>query len=146
MTTMAENTFSLWLWPIQAARLGVDAIETMLAAQQVISARLPTLAGAMVQPLSADHGELSLMVTEKVAAFGESRKSATAVSDVIRRASAANAKILGTIAGGGVIWPADWLQLTWDNLAACAAVVALPMDMLKPIHVSVVANERRLRR
>jgi hypothetical protein len=146
MATMVENAFSLWLWPLHAARLGADAIETTLAGQQVIGARLPTMVSAMRAPLMADHVELSRMVTEKVTAFGISGKSASRAGDVVRRASTANARAMGTMACGGALWPAEWIRLTEHNLAACAALAALPAAMLRPIHGSVVANEKRLRR
>lgn len=144
MATINNSAAALWLWPLQAMRLGSDWMETMAATGRVISARLPTIASAMQNPMAADHRELNLMVSEKVGAFGLSGDAINATGAVMRRAGDANARALGRMAGGGVLWPADWLKLAEGNLAAVAALAALPTAALAPVHKRVTANDRRL--
>lgn len=144
MATITNSAAALWLWPLQAMRLGGDWIETWAATGRVISARLPTIASALQNPLDADHRELNLMVSEKVGAFGLSGDAITAAGAVLRRAGDANARALGRMTGGGVLWPADWMKLAEGNLAAAAALAALPAATLAPVHKRVTANDRRL--
>lgn len=144
MANVTRFAMDLWLWPVQAARLGSDWMETMAATQRVISARLPTIASAMQNPLAADRRELNLMVSEKVGAFGLSGDAINAAGAVVRRAADANARALGRMAGGGVLWPADWMRLAEGNLAAAVALAALPAATLAPVHKRVTANDRRL--
>lgn len=146
MTTTTNPIAELWMWPLHAARLGSDWMETMLATQRVISARLPTIASAMQNPLAADHVELNRMVSEKVSAFGQSGRSVQTAGAVVRQAADANARALGRMAGGGMLWPAEWMALAEGNLAAMAAMAALPAAALAPVHSRVTANDRRLRR
>lgn len=146
MTTIIASTFALWTWPIQAARLGSDLMEATRSAQRVMAARLPMISDAMSNPAAADYGELGLMVTEKTTAFRSSGRAATMASDAVRRASGSNARALGKISGGGVLWPQDWLRLVEDNMAAAAALGALPAAMLAPVHRTVTANDKRLSR
>lgn len=146
MASLTENAFALLMWPVQAARLGSDLVETAAGAQRVIAARLPTIASAMRNPLTADHGELRQMVTEKLGAFRSSSRSLSAANAVVQRASSANAQALGRIAGGGLLWPSDWVRLAERNLAAVAAVAALPSETLAPYHAGVSANDKRLKR
>ena len=146
MTRTTQSVADLWLWPLQAARLGGAWAETMLAAQRVVAARMPTIASAMQDPLRADHAELNLMVSEKVGAFQLSGQAVNTANAVVRRAADANARALGRMAGGGVLWPADWMMLAEGNWAAFSAMAALPAAALAPVHKRVTANDRRLRR
>lgn len=146
MANAAQSVMDLWLWPLSAARLGSQWAETMLATQRVIAARLPTIASAMQNPMAADHAELGLMVSEKVGAFRSSGEAVTSAGAVVRRAADANARALGRMAGGGMLWPADWMRLAEGNIAAASAMAALPAATLAPVHKKVTANDRRLRR
>ncbi len=144
MANVTRTAMDLWMWPLQAARLGSDWMETLAATQRVITARLPTIASAMQNPFTADHGELNLMVTEKVGALRSSGRAVDEAGAVLRRAADANARAFGRMAGGGVLWPADWMRLAEGNLAAAAALAALPAATLAPVHKRVTANDRRL--
>ena len=146
MPARVENAVALWFWPLRAARLGTDVAETMMGAQRVISARMPTISDAMRKPLAPDHAELGLMVSEKVEAFDRSGKSMVAAGGVICRAVVSNAKTLGGLAGGRMLWPNEWMRIAENNMAAAAALVTLPAAALAPIHREVVANDRRLSR
>ena len=144
MATITNSAAALWLWPLQAIRLGSDWMETMAATGRVMSARMPTIAAALHNPLTADHGELNLMVSEKVGAFTLSGDAINAAGAAVRRAADANARAFGRMAGGGIVWPSDWMKLAEGNLAAAAALTALPAAALAPVHKRVTANDRRL--
>jgi hypothetical protein len=143
--TTTKDLFALWTWPLEAMKLGTDLAETMVGAQNVISARLPMMGTALTDPLHADHRELGRMVTEKVSAFRTSGKSVERAGGIARDAAAANAKAFRTVALGGLLRPNDWMRLFETNLAAVAALASLPATALTPIHQGVVANDRRLR-
>lgn len=146
MPTPLENVVALWLWPLNAIQLGGDMMGAMASAQRVIAARLPTLVAAAHDPLGADHAEMRLMVTEKVGAFGTSARSMKASSDAVHRATNANARALGRVAAGHILWPGDWMALVEKNLAAAAALAAAPAAAFAPLHRGVTVNEKRLRR
>lgn len=55
----------LWMWPLTAVRLASDWVETMTIARTVIDARMPMIAAAWTNPFTANHSELTRMVTEK---------------------------------------------------------------------------------
>ena len=145
MTTTA-NLMKLWSWPWEAAKAATHLMETAAATQSVLAERLPLLSEAVLSPLTADRRELSLMVSEKVDAFGRSQRSVTKTGEVLLKAGEDNARDLGRIAGGGLLGPADWMRMFERNVALGAALVALPMQALAPVHKGVTANARRLRR
>lgn len=146
MPSMSENAVTVWNWPLASAQWGRDMAEMMLGAQRVVAARMPTILSAMQNPIAADHAELKRMVSEKVGAFNASGRSVAAAGDAVHRAADANARALGRIAGGGVLWPQDWMRLAERNLAALAALAALPTTTLAPLQSGVRANDKRLRR
>ncbi|WCT72612.1 hypothetical protein PQ455_13345 [Sphingomonas naphthae] len=146
MTTVFDGMLALWSWPLQMAKLGSDMAETAVGAQRVVGARMPVIEAAMRNPFTADHAELGLMVSEKVAAFGKSGRSVSAAGGKMGRAAKANAAAAGKMASGRILWPTDWLQLMETNLAAATAFAELPAAALHPIHSGVKANERRLKR
>jgi hypothetical protein len=146
MPSITENAITLWTWPLASAKWGGDMIEMMMGAQRVVAARVPTIVSAMQNPLAADHVELNRMVSEKVGAFNASGKSVTAAGDALQRAGEGNARAFGRMVRGAPLWPQDWMQLAETNLAAMAAMAALPTAALAPIRHGVKANDQRLRR
>jgi hypothetical protein len=144
MPRATSDWFSLWTAPWEMARTGMAMAETAVHAQQVIATRLPMIAEAFASPLTADHRELGLMVSEKVAASERSANSSSAK----RLRSAANAQVaaFGRMATGQWLGPADWMAVAERNLAIAAAAVTLPGEMLRPFHSGVTANARRLKR
>ena len=146
MSSMTEDAMTLWNWPLATAQWSSDMIEMMMGAQRVVAARLPTIVSAMQNPIAADHVELNRMVSEKVGAFNASGKSVSAASDAVQRAANANARALGRMAGGSVLWPHEWMRLAESNLAAMATMAALPTATLAPLQSGVKANDKRLRR
>jgi hypothetical protein len=146
MPSITDNAMTLWNWPLAAARWNSDVMEMMMGAQRVVAARVPTILSAMQNPIAADHVELNRMVSEKVGAFNASGKSIAAAGDAVHHATDANARALGRMAGGNILWPQDWMRLAESNLAAMAAMAALPTAALAPLQSGVKANDKRLRR
>jgi hypothetical protein len=134
----------LWLWPWKAALTNIALTETIMSAPAVIAARLPMIASAMTNPLTANSRELTRMVTEKADAFGQSQRSVTAVVRKMGTAGNANARDLNTLARGGQLMPADYMRMGERNLAAWVALMTLPGTALAPVHKRVSANRRRL--
>jgi hypothetical protein len=143
--TQAGNMMKLWFWPWEAAQVATRIVETMVATQTVLAARLPMMSAAMANPLDADYRELSLMVSEKVDAFGRSGRSVSKAGAAVQRAAQANARDFGRLGGSGFL-PTDWLPLFERNMVMAATLMTLPMEALAPIHKGVTANARRLRR
>ncbi|MDO6414107.1 hypothetical protein Q4F19_06920 [Sphingomonas sp. BIUV-7] len=145
MTTVSENAMALWMWPLNSLSLLNDMSETVSSAHSVVVARLPTIADAMRQPWTADHVELSKMVSEKTSAFAVSGRAVTAAGETLLLAAEANMAVMGRLFSGAALWPSDWMRIAEQNLAATAAVVTLPALALAPIHRTVVGNDKRLR-
>lgn len=145
MPTTMSDVYALWSLPITSLRWASNIMETMVGAQQIIAARMPTLAAAFQNPLAADRAELQLMLTEKVSAFGQSGRSLSLAGQALQRATRANARTAGKMTGGGLIWPDEWARLAETNLAAAVALATLPTATLAPIRRKVKANRRRLK-
>lgn len=135
----------LWEWPMIIARTQMAYADTMLTVPTVIGARLPMIAGAMATPWNANGPELLGMVTEKVDAFNTAGRSARAAISTWQTAGEANVRYLGNLSARGQFWPADYLALAEQNLAALAAMISLPGKAIAPIHSRVTANAKRLR-
>lgn len=139
--TATGDLMSWWLWPLNAAKLGSDLIDTMIGARDMVTARSATIETGWRDPLNADRRELGLMVSEKVAAFASSGKAIEAAVSTMRRAADANGRALGRLAGGSVMSPVDWWRLAELNLAASTAALAAA---LTPVRRTVHANRLRL--
>lgn len=136
----------LWQWPFQATKLAMDAMETAMRSQRVVSARLPMIADAMLNPFAADHRELTRMVTEKSGAARTAQRSADAATRKVHAAARANTETWRLMARGAWIGPDAWLRAAELNMAAFSAMATLPADSLKPFHGAVTANDKRLGR
>lgn len=145
MASFADNVALLWTWQIQAICFANDLAETALASSSVIATRMPLILEAAQNPISADRVELRRMVTEKVAAFGTSRRSISFASRSVEQAANANAGALGTMAGGGWLSTSEWIRLGKANIEAAASLTALPAAVLSPLHKGATANDRRLK-
>lgn len=143
--TRAGSMMTFWFWPWEAARIASRLVETAVATQTVLAARLPMISAAMANPFEADHREMSLMLSEKVEAFGRSGRSVSKAGATVQRVANANARDLTRLGGGGLS-ATDWMALFERNMAMATALMTLPMDALAPIHKGVTSNARRLRR
>lgn len=144
MASGVKNGMTLWMWPLTAAQLASDLVETMTRARSVIDARMPMIAAAWTNPFTADHRELTRMVTEKTSAFGQSQRSISSAQEKVRRASEANARAFLQLSGGGWLGWSEWTQVLQRNLEIATTLVMLPTAILSPVHSKATANARRL--
>lgn len=84
------------------------------------------------------------MITEKVSAAKGSQRAFASADSRMWRAARANVDAWSTLARGRWVQPDVWLRLTEYNLAAAAAMIALPAATLAPFHKAVIENEKRL--
>ena len=141
-----DDRSALWLWPWTIAQANRAWLETLVAAPAVIAARMPAIAEAVQNPLTADTRELSRMVTEKADAFGRSQRSLTSASQKFQTASKENARDLAKLSGGGIFDPTICMRIFERNISACAALLSLPREAIAPIHKKATRNARRLGR
>lgn len=146
MATMIKNGMALWMWPFTMANLSSDWMEMMTSAAHVVGTRLPMLAAAWRYPFTADHTELSRMVTEKSDAFGRSGRSVATAQGRILRAFEANARALDRLSDGQMVGFAEWAGIFERNLEIAVTLLAMPTNALAPIHGRATANSRRLGR
>jgi hypothetical protein len=140
----APMTTWLTLWS-DAARTGMRMWETMAASAVVIDKRMPMIDAGMRNPWTADHVELTGMVTEKAQAFAKAGESLT--------------KDMAAMQG-------LWLQVMQDMMAAGSSrrlpsatsmkaggdramrladsAIGAGGRALAPIHAKATANARRL--
>jgi len=142
----AKDVMALWQWPLTLMQTQAHFFESIMAMPVVLEARLPMIADSMRSPATANSAELSRMVTEKTAAFDHSRRSLTAVANKVQKANDANVRDLHKLSRGSMMWPADYMRIAERNLSVFAALIASPGEALAPIHKSVTANARRLRK
>ena len=126
--------------------LGLRMWETAIASSQVIGKRLPIIDAARTDPLGADHAELALMMTEKLAAFAEAGQVAGRAALAAQADWAAQLGSLAALmlAGGGTARQRDALQRRSARTAARG--LASAGDALAPIHKAATGNARRLKR
>jgi hypothetical protein len=148
---MATDAWTAWVKLMDSgmrmARTGYKMGETMQASGEVIDSRVRTMAEAAADPLAGDYRELSRIIPEKVDAFG--RAGATAFGDLVAMQSAAmaNCQQMTAIALKGRAPTAAEAEAMWSR--SCG-IMTRAMDStgraLAPLHSSVTANARRLRR
>jgi hypothetical protein len=126
---------------------GVTAVETLLAANNVVSKRGQTIDAAIRDPFGADLEELGTMVSEKIAAFSHAGSAIARNLSAIRDDMLAqNRDILRLFLHG---WPPDFAAA--GRITARASRLVLRMSIaggraMAPIHAAATANDRRLRR
>jgi|KBSSwiStaDraftv2_1062776.scaffolds.fasta_scaffold1389372_1 hypothetical protein len=144
--TLFANVLKLWCMPIESVTMAERLFEMNLAAPQVLATRIPLLAFAAANPLLADYREITLMVSEKVDAFGLSQRSVAKAGSALKDAAVANAWDIGRPARGSLFGPGEWLRVLERNVAVLSLMGALPMKALAPVHKGVTENATRLRR
>jgi len=136
------NPFTMAL---DMARTGRKAAETLRDSSTVVEARMPLIWEAMVAPFSANHGELALMVSEKVGAFGTSANLGVRAGKAVIAGHQANMADLGRLCAGLPLGLQDWWRMGERSLAMTAQMWAMPGVVLAPIHKRARANARRLK-
>lgn len=138
-----EHLTALWMWPLHMLQANIALAETAAGIPTILGARLPMIGAAMFNPWTANHRELTLMVSEKTKAFGLSHKQFERSAQLVRSATEANARALRTFSMARM-WPAEVFDLAEKNLAAAASLVSLPSNSIAPIHKRVSGNAKRL--
>lgn len=144
MPNSFSNAYTLMMWPWTQARTSGDWLEMISDAQQVMSARLPTLWQAFLSPMQADHKEIGLMWSEKSAAFGRSARVMDRARRHLEIASDQQRKIVDKAQTGTPVTFFDLLETTEKTLTAMATLALLPSEALQPVKSAVAANSKRL--
>lgn len=130
-------------------RTGMQAAETLTAAQKVVAVRAPMINAALLSPLTGNHAELSKMVPEKVEAFS---RAGSAVIDALWASHGTwmdHMLHLGAMASRGRVPTLAEVSNLGERTAALAleaveASVRLGAATLAPVHGKATANARRL--
>ena len=135
-----------WSSGVAASQVGLRFAEMMQASNTVITSRCETMAAAARDPVNGDYRELSRMVPEKVAAFGESARTTMGDMAAIQSDAAAHWQQLSAMAWRGR--PPTFAELdTLSERALRMAERAIGAGgaALKPVHKTATGNAKRLR-
>ncbi|WP_288414287.1 hypothetical protein [uncultured Sphingomonas sp.] len=142
MPTPMTAWWQIWT---DAARTGLQFWETMAASAVVIDRRMPLIDAGMRNPFTADHVELTGMVTEKAQAFakaGDSLATDMAALQGLWFQAMQDAWSLGT---AGRMPSATRVAASNDRAMRLAAgMIGAGGRALSPIHAKATANARRL--
>jgi L-serine deaminase len=121
--------------------------ETASATRSVLQHRSKIIADAVARPMDADTDELSRLVPEKARAFSRAGRSLSNDAQSLTQKMRAQQRDLSRIAArGGLPTAAELQRLTHRGLAIMRASAIAGTDALSPVHATVTANARRLRR
>lgn len=143
MRNQTAHLTLLWFWPFEVARTVFAAVETSTDSKKVVAARMPIIFEALRAPHRADHRELTLMISEKTLAFGQSTRSLSDAQEVVNASLEANVRVMNRTAGGGFVSPLEWFQLGQSNLQLAARLLTWPGVALGPIQRGAHANAGR---
>lgn len=132
---MFADALTMWR---DMMRAGTMVAETLGASERVIGARRGTIASALTDPFNADHAELALMVQEKANAFAQA--GAALAGSWIETQGDLAAQVMA-MTGSRSLRGVVARQRRIGN-----AALAGSMQALRPIHSTVTANDRRLRK
>ena len=142
MPTPMTAWWQIWT---DAARTGLQFWETMAASAVVIDRRMPMIDAGMRNPWTADHVELTGMVTEKAQAFakaGDSMARDMASMQTLWMQAMQDAWSMGT---AGRMPSAGRIAAGNDRAMRLAAgMMGAGGRALTPIHATATANARRL--
>lgn len=137
------NPWTEWqrLW-----RAGAMLSETMTASQAVVEHRSRTIEDAMSNPMRADYGELSRMVSEKATAFGAAGASLSRDWLAMQRDWGAQVSDMSAMMLGKVPSPQKAQAMIARSQRLGSAALASSVRAMSPIHRTATANQRRLAR
>ena len=141
---MINDPFALWTNWLRAGRLVGETIE---ASQTVIARRGETIADAARDPFTADHAELTRMVTEKGAAFAKAGTSMAGDWAAMQADLSAQVRAMSALWLGGRLPSAAAAGAMLDRSARInQRALASGVKALRPIHATATANQRRLKK
>ncbi len=146
MASITEAMRATCRWPWQVMKLSTEALDAAMAANRVVSARLPILASALRYPYHADYGEICLMMTEKVQATFLAGHAFRAKSEEIQDAVTVNACILGGLTLATLPRSDQIAAIVKNNFVAAAALADLPGVIVAPFDDGLRTNDARLGR
>lgn len=142
MPTPMTACWQIWT---DAARTGLQFWETLAASAVVIDRRMPMIDAGMRNPWTADHVELTGMVTEKATAFakaGDSLAHDMSAMQGLWFQAMQDAWLLGT---AGRMPSAKRVAASNDRAMRLAAgMIGAGGRALTPIHAKATANAKRL--
>ena len=142
MPTPMTAWWQIWT---DAARTGLQFWETLAASARDIAHRMPMIDAGMRNPWTADHVELTGMVTEKATAFakaGDSLAADMAAMQGLWFQAMQDAWSLGT---AGRLPSAKRVAASNDRAMRLAAgMIGAGGRALTPIHAKATANAKRL--
>ncbi|MDJ0276391.1 hypothetical protein QLH51_06215 [Sphingomonas sp. 2R-10] len=142
MTTPMTAWWQIWT---DSARTGLRLWETMAASAVVIDRRMPMIDAGMRNPWTADHVELTGMVTEKAQAFaraGDSMAHDMAAMQRLWMQVVQDAWSIGT--AGRVPSPTRIAAGNDRAMRLAAGMIGAGGRALNPIHATATANAKRL--
>jgi hypothetical protein len=152
---MMFDPFSAWnrLWAAGASMTDTSrrAVETLVAANEVVAARSKIIEAAVHSPLTGDIAELGRMVPEKVDAFSSAGSATVAAWWEMQSAWVRHMQHVGGMAMRGrpptAVELADLgTRMTTLALGSIEATARLGSASLAPVHRKATANARRLKR
>ena len=135
-----------WVEWQRLMRAGTMMSETFLASQEVVGHRGKTIEGAISNPLTADHAELSRMVTEKGMAFGTAGASLARDWWRMQGEIGAQAIAIGQMMMGRVPSARATHAMLSRGQRLGSAALASSNRAMRPIHATATANARRLKK
>ncbi|KQM62336.1 MULTISPECIES: hypothetical protein [unclassified Sphingomonas] len=142
MPTPMTAWWQIWT---DAARSGLQVWETLAASAVVIDRRMPMIDAGMRNPWTADHVELTGMVTEKAQAFakaGDSLAADMAAMQGLWMQMMQDAWSLGT--AGRMPSPGRVAASSDRAMRLAAGMIGAGGRALTPIHAKATANAKRL--
>ncbi len=142
MPTPMTAWWQIWT---DAARTGLQFWETMAASAVVIDRRMPMIDAGMRNPWTADHVELTGMVTEKAQAFakaGDSLAHDMAAMQTLWLQVMQDAWSIGI--AGRIPSPARVAAGSDRAMRLAAGMIGAGGRALTPIHAKATANAKRL--
>lgn len=144
---MTTPFFAWWRMWTEAAQTSVRLWETIAASAVVIDRRMPMIDAGLRNPWTADHAELTGMVTEKVQAFTLAGQS---LAHDMHAMQALWARVmLDALSAGTTRTPPTARRMTANTgraMRLAESTLGAGGRALKPIHATATANATRLSR
>lgn len=142
---MPTPMMAWWQIWTDAARTGLQLWETVAASAVVIDRRMPMIDAGLRNPWTADHVELTGMVTEKTTAFAKAGDSLAHDMTAMQGLWFQAMQDAWSLGAAGRIPSAKRIAASNDRTMRLAAgMIGAGGRALTPIHAKATANARRL--
>ncbi|MEP7350251.1 MAG: hypothetical protein ABI668_09925 [Sphingorhabdus sp.] len=148
-----STSFSPLFWHLevvdlftQAASMWFTTSETVTASARVVGARMPIIEAAILDPLSADLPEISMMASEKMVAFSQAQRAYwSAFGSLTQMVQAHYLDIMGMTLKARPVGLQEIYRLNDRSKTIVQVAAGAGEKVLKPYHRKVTANAKRLR-